>query len=132
MEKVINCILIDDDSEDHEFFEIAIMQTQLQIHCTYFKCGIEAADHLKIVTHYHPDFLFLDWNMPKLNNYDYLFSLKQIPILKNTQFIIYSDYVSPDEIRDLQYTYNCRFLKKASSIQNLTTNLHSIFAWTNQ
>ncbi|NCI45541.1 response regulator [Sediminibacterium soli] len=71
MEKHI--LLIDDDLDEPEMFMNALFDADIICKCTWANGAEEAFRHLE---HIRPDFIVLDFNMPKMNGLDTLRALK--------------------------------------------------------
>jgi len=73
MKNKLNCILlIDDDSEDNFFHQMVIEEMNIVDHIEVALNGVEALNFLKKENHTHPDIIFLDINMPKMNGWEFL------------------------------------------------------------
>jgi CheY-like chemotaxis protein len=66
-----NLLLIEDDTDDQEFFLEIIYAIDTTIHCTIAHNGKKALQHLLSVTT-TPELIFLDLNMPVMNGYEFL------------------------------------------------------------
>jgi CheY-like chemotaxis protein len=86
-------LYVDDDSDDREFFTEIIRDINVNHELKYpltvtTACGCnEAIDSLHKMD-ILPDFLFLDFNMPKVNGYECVKILKSYPRLKEIPIII--------------------------------------------
>jgi CheY-like chemotaxis protein len=78
MEKIINCMLIDDDPEEHEWFGAVLSKTLLPVRCTFTKNSIETLTYLRYRETNLPNFIFLDWNLSGGESMDCLMALKVI------------------------------------------------------
>jgi len=73
MKNKLNCILlIDDDSEDNFFHQMVIEEMNIVDHIEVALNGVEALNFLKKENQTHPDIIFLDINMPKMNGWEFL------------------------------------------------------------
>lgn len=126
MEKIISCLLIDDDADDHEIFRMAISDTLLTVSCEFAFNWSDAFGALEKKAVYAPDFIFLDWFLSGIDSENNVKALKQIPKLNNSQIIIYSGSVPADMIDDLYQKYNCKFFKKTGSLSFLTGALRTM------
>jgi DNA-binding response OmpR family regulator len=90
------CLLIDDDEDDREIFQIALEQVSADLHCVTLKNGVDAVKMLsdKIVS---PDFIFLDINMPLMNGKECLMEIRKLTHLKTVPVFMYT---TSTEIRD--------------------------------
>ena len=125
MEKIITCLIIDDDPDDHEIFQLAIQHTCLQVNCIYtFDC-FDAMRSLEKVDISVPDFLFIDWNLNAMNGPECLFHLNQLPLAKS-HVIFYSGSLPPAANADLSHTPNQYFLKKSNSVAQFASELKTL------
>ena len=73
MKKKLNCILlVDDDAEDNYFHQIVINEMNITERIEVALNGIEALAFLKKENQIHPDIIFLDINMPKMNGWEFM------------------------------------------------------------
>ena len=68
MKKRITFLLIDDDEDDRELFEIALTEASSDAAFTSSSSCCDALELLKSGT-LKPDYIFLDLNMPKKNGF---------------------------------------------------------------
>ncbi len=85
----ITILLIDDDYDDWEIFDLVIKEIDPSIkvlHVGYCENAIENLSKKSI----NPDYIFLDLNMPKMPGHECLIYLKQIEHLQHIPISIYS------------------------------------------
>jgi CheY-like chemotaxis protein len=87
-------VLIDDDSDDHEIFSIALQDARPQAQCLHYYSANEALEQIKLATA-KPDYIFLDVNMPRVNGIQFLESIKSDKELANIPVIVYSTSILP-------------------------------------
>lgn len=90
MKKKLFCLLIDDDADDHEIFQMSINRIDPSIRVDHASGGREAIELLKSYTDGFPDFIFLDLNMHIMNGVECLTELKKQPHISEIPVIIYS------------------------------------------
>lgn len=78
-----NILLIDDDTEDHELFKIALDQVSKTAECTTSTNAREALNML-VTKQLNPDVIFLDLNMPIMSGLEFL---KEVKMRSETQYI---------------------------------------------
>ncbi len=83
-------MIVDDDSDDREFFCEAVNELHLSAECLSAASGREALKTLRNGIQSLPDFIFLDLNMPKMDGRTCLAELKKDEKLKNIPVIIFS------------------------------------------
>jgi len=89
MRKKLNCImLIDDDDEDNYFHQIVINEMKITEHIEIALNGEEALDFLKKENQIHPDIIFLDINMPKMNGWEFMEAYKELRADKKAKLVI--------------------------------------------
>ncbi len=86
----MQCLLIDDDLDDHEIFTMCLNSVNEHINCTAISDPVEAVSMLTSDKEYTPDYIFIDVNMPKLNGLECLRLLKSINRLADTKMFMYS------------------------------------------
>ena len=122
----ISCLVIDDDQDDREFFEIALESLNIPYLFTGAENGIAALEILKSDIQLF-DYIFLDLNMPLLNGKEFLEEVKNIPGTENIPIIIYSTssyYKDIEETENLGATY---FISKTTDLDKLASMLSDIF-----
>ncbi|PBQ30472.1 hypothetical protein CNR22_01380 [Sphingobacteriaceae bacterium] len=99
MKNQIYCLLIDDDTDDRDFFNVALRNVNPDILVHYSPSGHEAIDNLRS-GEYNPDYIFLDLNMMPMNGIECLREIKKLEHYKETPVIIYSTTIT-DDIKDV-------------------------------
>jgi CheY-like chemotaxis protein len=88
------CLLVDDDQDDREIFQLAISEIGINIDCFFYYNAIDALNGLKSGGP-KPDIIFLDLNMPLMTGIQCLIELKKIDSIEKTPIIIYSTSSDP-------------------------------------
>jgi len=83
-------LLIDDDTDDRELFSEALAAVDPVIICDQATDGAEAFSLLRNNLISAPDIIFLDINMPVMNGWQFLSSLKKEEGLRDIPVIMYS------------------------------------------
>ncbi|MBC7851147.1 MAG: response regulator [Chitinophagaceae bacterium] len=121
-----SCLLIDDDLDDHEFFAIALGKLDNNIRCLM----ADSASHaLQILADRSvvPQYIFIDFNMPRMSGLDCLIDLCRLEHLKDTQKFMFSTNLS-SRIISLSKELGAKdCLIKTTSMEELTRMLKSIF-----
>lgn len=119
MEKQLNFLLIDDDADDRELFEIALENMTNKVNCTSAASCSEALQMLNS-EHVKPDYIFLDLNMPQMSGRECLAALKQTIKLANIPVIIFSTSSDPRDRSDTQEMGAIDFITKPSKTSELS------------
>ena len=121
------CFLVDDDHDDHEIFQIALENLDVNIELRTAFDGRDALDRLEKDVLFLPDYIFLDLNMPRLNGLQCLHELKKTERLKNIPVIIYT---TSSEERHKSQAIDLgaqEFITKPANVDELSQKLSSIF-----
>ena len=116
-------LLIDDDADELDVFTEALRSVDKNIQCSQAKDLNEALDFLSFSS---PAYIFIDYNMPKVNGLECVVEIKKIEKLENSKIILYSNYIS-EEMNQRAISlgaYKC--VKKPSMINVLIKNLKEI------
>lgn len=90
MKREKTILLIDDDNDELDIFNLALNEEQIAYICSYARNAKEA---LKALSMFVPDFIFLDTNMPGMNGIDCLEEIKKIKTVEEVPVIMYSTYM---------------------------------------
>jgi len=95
MSESILVLLIDDDDEDHLFFNLALQKISPPVECASARDAEEALAMLRNIF-YNPHFIFIDINMPRMNGIECLSEIKKIERLNDVKLYMYTT-TSPEE-----------------------------------
>jgi len=112
-------LIIDDDTEDCEFFCEAINELDPSASCLIMNNGEDALRTLKDGTAFRPDYIFLDLNMPRMNGRECLRELKNDQSLEKIPVVIYSTSSSQTDKDDTKKMGAVYFLTKPSEFAKL-------------
>jgi CheY-like chemotaxis protein len=84
-------LLIDDDEDELTIFDAAMKELNIPFKCTYAKSAEHALQMLHFLV---PDYIFLDYNMPKIDGLDCLKEIRQINTLRNVPVVMYSTCIT--------------------------------------
>jgi len=124
--KLLNIILVDDDVDDRELFQEAILESGLEAKITMFEDGVNLIKHLRNSEATLPDILFLDLNMPSMGGLECLNHLKEVPGLSNITVVIYSTSSSE---RDIEATFLAGaniYINKPNNFETLKSILKKV------
>ena len=128
--KPIKILIADDDIDDIEFFKITLANANPNATINTVENGAKLLKQLfeaKGVEH-HPDFIFLDINMPGLNGKECLKEIRQNKNFNNIPVIIFS---TSSDRNDIEETYNNGanlFITKPSDLKTQTELLKTILS----
>src|SRR5687767_4760179 len=92
-------ILADDDADDHLIFRDALKQVDPSKMLTIVNDGGEL---LSLLTHFAPDFIFLDLDMPCKNGLECLNEIRKNPLFEQLPIVVYSSTTRQNNV-DVAY-----------------------------
>lgn len=126
MKNQIYCLLIDDDTDDRDFFNLALRNVNPDILVHYSPSGVDALLNLES-GEYNPDYIFLDLNMMPMNGIECLREIKKLERYENTPVVIYSTTITED-IRQVTFKAGASdHLQKPTQRQELEEYLEAFF-----
>lgn len=90
MDLPINIYIVDDDSDDIDFFHQAIASINISIQCYSALNGEIGLRQLYTKVVPRPDCIFLDLNMPRINGKEFLERIKEDEEMNAIPVVIYS------------------------------------------
>lgn len=117
-------LCVDDDADDVQVFCDAVKQVNISAKCIVAYNGQQALDILQ--SGLLPDKIFLDINMPILNGFDTLKSIRRDKRFKKIPVIIYSTHIDPKEIGVFKSAGADQLLAKPARFNDLCESLSSI------
>ena len=121
-----SCLLIDDDIDDQEIFEMCLLDLSQNINFMAIKNGINAINMLESDKDYTPDYIFLDVNMPKLNGLDCLTILKTKERLQACKIYMYSTTSAHSSVEESERLGATGFIIKPTKTTELKNILSKI------
>lgn len=126
MKKAKRCLIIDDDPDDQEIFQICLRKVDSNITCVALNDGVEAVAMLKTNTDFTPDYIFIDVNMPKMNGVVCLELLKNISRLQYSKFFMYSTTSENETVAESKRIGADEFIVKPTKVAELKEKLSRI------
>jgi CheY-like chemotaxis protein len=120
--------LIDDDTDDLDFFCEAVTNIDPSIICMRATNSDTALKAFKLHDVPIPDMIFLDLNMPLIDGRRFLAEIKMLPPYAHIPVIIYSTSSHARDIEETQQLGASGFLTKPYSLAELVEELNDIFA----
>jgi CheY-like chemotaxis protein len=116
-------LLVDDDEDEPGIFTSALEETGIPFHCAWVRGAEEALRHL---SQQQPDFIVLDFNMPRINGLELLRILKADNMLRNIPVIMYSATMGRELITKALEAGALKCIRKPYSVQELPVILKTI------
>jgi len=123
----VKCLLIDDDTDDHEIFKMALEAIDKSIFCDCINESVDAIEKLKTNKSFVPEIIFVDMNMPAMNGVECLAEIRKIDRLKEVPVIFYSTFADPAKVTEMKKLGAAEYFEKPSDIDVLINKLSSIF-----
>jgi CheY-like chemotaxis protein len=117
--------MIDDDEDDKEIFEEAILKCYPNVELMFAGDGEEALRILHAATR-NPDVIFLDYNMPRMSGVDCLRILKSQERTRSIPVVMYTTSGNLEEERVTRMIGADHYLKKTNSFNELCTALKKV------
>lgn len=124
MKKPYRVLLVDDDEDDQLYFRDAINEVNPDMQFDIANNGKEALDQIEIPP--PPDLIFLDLNMPIMNGYEFLKTVKNSPEFKNIPVVIVTTSKSKQDIEMSQKLGASLFFTKPSNFSLLCSKLKAV------
>jgi len=119
----LNFLLVDDDLDDQEIFQLALSEVDPDITCAFANDGILGINYLRQNEFRLPDFIFLDLNMPRMGGMEFLKELKKIDAFSHIPVIIYSTSAEPLFMKQTQDLGASGYIVKPSTLRALIQSL---------
>lgn len=123
----VSCLLIDDDTDDHEIFKLALDAIDSTILCVCLNRSMQAIEKLKSDKSFLPKIIFVDINMPVMNGVECLAEIKKIDHLKDVPVVFYSTFADSDKISEMKQLGAAEYFEKPADMDVLIDKLSSIF-----
>lgn len=124
---VTRCLLIDDDADDQEFFEIALKSIDENIECLFANDGLQGLKILEKEKNNLPDFVFIDLNLPRMNGKECLAIIKNDPAYAHLSTIVISTSSDPGDIAETRRLGASDYIVKPPKTSTLISRLQNIF-----
>jgi len=118
-------LLIDDDEDDQELFQLALGELDHNIDCTVMPGAKEALLHLKADPK-AADIIFLDLNMPIMTGQQFLAEIKHQPEINEIPIVILSTSLVPPAVSDEESLGAKQFFTKPGNFHELKKILQNI------
>ena len=123
MQNTLMFLLIDDDTDDHELFQIALKDADPDISCLTETNGTRGLEFLRSGAPL-PDCIFLDLNMPMMGGRECLVKLKEDPVLREIPVVICSTSSNPNDKTETLALGAVDFITKPTRMSEMTNLLY--------
>lgn len=120
---ITHILLIDDDEDELGIFTDALKAIGDFYKCTYATSAEQAMNILQIM---QPDFIFVDYNLPKINGLEFISAARYHIKPDITRIFLYSTKINNDLIRTARLLGAAGCIEKSSTIGELTRDLKII------
>jgi DNA-binding NtrC family response regulator len=115
-------LLIDDDEDEFEILRTALFKVPIEFECMW----VQSPEHaLQLLRSYVPDFIFIDYNMPKSNGLKCLAEIKKLKNVENTPVILYSNCID-EESSEKAKSMGAYTLEKPTLMNTLVKKLKEL------
>lgn len=123
----VNCLLVDDDPDDRDFFEIALKTVPYSVK---YLSACEGSTGLDLVnkSEKKPDYIFLDLNMPLLTGKEFLSKIRCMDGCQDIPIIILSTSSYSGDIEECKKLGATHFMTKVPSVKKLSESICNIFS----
>ncbi len=118
-------VLADDDEDDRDLFEEAVVKLGTQVKLEVVNDGAELLKLLRSADSL-PDIVFLDLNMPNKNGRESLTEIRSSPELKDLVVVIYSTSSSPKDVDETFEIGANLYVCKPSSFKGLKAMISEV------
>lgn len=118
--------LIDDDQDDREIFREAVLKCNPKIEMLFASDGVDALEILRSSA-VHPDVIFLDYNMPRMNGLECLKKLKESVDTKDIPTIMYTTSGNREHEKNILQLGADYYMQKTFSFETLCVELMRLF-----
>lgn len=99
--QIKTCLLVEDDQDDQDFFTNTLNEISETTICYTVENGIEAV-HALTKDKIRPHYIFTDLNMPEMNGFEFLKTIKNMEGLQHIPVIVYSSGYTGEDIIKLK------------------------------
>jgi CheY-like chemotaxis protein len=114
-------LLVDDDEDELDIFKEALNNVGIPLNCLYAQNSETA---IQILSDVVPDYMFVDFNMPRINGLQFMAQDKVKHCIQKTASILYSNGVNETDCAKAKQLRTLACIKKPNSIAKLTKVLN--------
>lgn len=118
--------MIDDDSDDHEIFKMAVEDFDDTLDCLFFADCESAIAHFADPDATPPGYVFIDLKLPRVDGDECLKQLQQLSQFDDPLLVVYSSSISDDWREKLSKIGVDKIVQKTNSIPELTSQIREV------
>ena len=118
-------VMIDDDTDDHEIFSMALSEIKAPVNCLFFQDCEHALAHFNEEVN-APGYVFIDLNLPRIDGGECLAKLQKLKEFDHPCIIIYSSGIPVEWQDNLVALGVDKFMEKSGSIPALVEQLKQL------
>ncbi|KAA0991965.1 response regulator [Dyadobacter aurulentus] len=119
-------VMIDDDTDDHEIFKMAISDLNKSLDCLFFPDCESAISHFSNTSVTPPGYVFIDLSLPRINGDQCLQELQKLKEFDDPCIVIYSTSIPNEWYPKLEKIGVDRFMEKTFSVPTLTSQINHL------
>ncbi|NMH27371.1 response regulator [Flavobacterium silvaticum] len=128
MDYTRQCLFIDDDADDQDFFCEAVKFIDPAMECFFADDGIQAINKLEDNENFIPDFIFINMNMPRMSGPECLARIAKMEHLAKSRIYMYSSSSNDQLLNEVRTLGAQDLLVKPSSISEMRALLERILS----
>ena len=99
--KTMRLLLVEDNPADVFLMETALEVSALPVEMAVARDGVEALEYLGTVGtgRPYPDLMLLDLNMPRMNGFEVLETLRGDPALRHLPVVVFTTSSAPEDVK---------------------------------
>ena len=119
-------LLVDDDKDELIIFMDALRKVPSNdgFKCTYAGSTAQAIEMLNCLV---PDYIFSDFNIPRMNGLEFLQYIRDQQRFSHTQLCLYSTHIS-EEVKGKAANLGINYAQKTGTIESLVRNISGLLA----
>jgi len=122
----LNILLVDDDIDDRFLFKSALSRAAIEVVFNDAEDCNQALEKLKVMKDNLPDVIFMDLNMPDIDGFECIKTIKSNAIWASVPIIVYSTSGSQSHIDEAGRLGAIAYLKKPNVFEELCSKIENI------
>lgn len=119
-------ILADDDEDDRDFFRTAVGTTDPELNLLIFNDGVFLTEYLEKNPDAHPQLIFLDINMPRMNGFECLARLRKRFNSHDLPVVMYTTSENDNDLEEAKRLGANLYVKKPCDFRRLKAVIHEV------